>query len=190
GENAGRARDNLLRRPGRPRRSPGMAAATTHPLAHLVRHAAGACAADLPDAQLLARFSAGGDEAAFEALVRRHGPMVLATCRRVLRDWHAAQDCFQGTFLLLARKAGTLERPEAVGAWLHGVAARTALRARSRAARRRQAEARVPPAGAAEDADGLAWGDLRPVLDEAVAGLPEPSRVPFVLHYLQGLPVS
>jgi RNA polymerase sigma factor (sigma-70 family) len=167
-----------------------MATATPHPLSRLVRHVAAACAADVPDAQLLARFAAGRDEAAFAALVRRHGPMVLATCRRVLRDWHAAQDCFQLTFLLLARKAGTLERPESLGPWLHSVATRTALRARSQAARRRQAEAQVQPAAATEGPEDLVWRDLRPLLDEAVGGLPEPFRVPFVLHYLQGLTVT
>src|SRR5690349_21426934 len=97
-------------------------------------------AAGLPDRQLLERYALGRDEAAFGALVRRHGPMVLGVCRRVLRDGHAAEDAFQATFLVLARRAGSLLRPEALGAWLHGVAARVALRARAQAARRRAGE--------------------------------------------------
>src|SRR5688572_16202696 len=87
--------------------------------------------ADADDAELLARF-ARGDEAAFAELVRRHGPMVLGVCRRLLRDGHAAEDAFQATFLLLVRKARSLRQPDRLGPWLHGVAYRTALKARSR----------------------------------------------------------
>jgi RNA polymerase sigma factor (sigma-70 family) len=148
-------------------------------------------AAGLPDRQLLERYAGGGDEAAFAALVRRHGPMVLGVCRRVLRDGHAAEDAFQATFLVLARRAGSLRRPEALGPWLHGVAARVALKARAQAARRRawerQAAVRAPTAAAPED---VAWHDLRPLLDEAVGALPEKLRVPFVLHYLEGETVT
>src|SRR5204862_4327679 len=102
------------------------------------------------DAQLLARYVAQRDEAAFAALVRRHGPLVLGVCRRVLRDAHAADDAFQATFLLLVRKARSLARPERLGCWLHGVACRVAARARVEAARRRARESKavVPqPAG-------------------------------------------
>src|SRR6516225_7344650 len=92
------------------------------------------------DAQLLERFAGQRDEAAFAALVRRHGSLVLGVCGRVLRDWHYAEDAFQATFVTLARQAGSLRRPESLGPWLHGVASRTAARARSRAARRRVGE--------------------------------------------------
>src|SRR5262245_54502335 len=83
------------------------------------------------DGHLLARFVAGRDEAAFAALLRRHGPMVLGVCRRVLQHTQDAEDAFQATFLLLARKAGSVVRREAVGSWLYRVAYRAALEARA-----------------------------------------------------------
>src|SRR5262249_9023560 len=92
------------------------------------------------DAELLARFITRHDEDAFDALVRRHGPMVLGVCRRLLGDAHAAEDAFQATFLVLVRRAATLDRPELLGNWLHGVAARVAREARARTARRRTQE--------------------------------------------------
>src|SRR5579883_2343960 len=80
----------------------------------------------LGDRQLLERFTRHHDEAAFEALMERHGAMVLGVCRRVLHDDHAAEDVFQATFLVLARDAGAIRRPESVGSWLFGVAYRLA----------------------------------------------------------------
>ena len=84
---------------------------------------------DLTDGQLLTRFVAARDEASFAALVRRHGPMVLGVCRRLLRHAQDAEDCFQATFLVLARKASAVQR-ESVGSWLYAVAYRTSLEAR------------------------------------------------------------
>src|SRR5947209_6925957 len=92
------------------------------------------------DADLLGRFTAGREEAAFAALVRRHGGMVLGVARRALPCPQDAEDVFQATFLVLARKAGSIRRRESVGGWLHGVAHRLALRARGQDARRRQRE--------------------------------------------------
>src|SRR5215468_3522399 len=91
----------------------------------------------LTDGQLLERFLAQREEAAFEALVRRHGPMVLGVCRRVLHNAHDAEDAFQATFLVLVRKARSLLPREVVGNWLYGVAYHTALKARAAAERRR-----------------------------------------------------
>jgi RNA polymerase sigma factor (sigma-70 family) len=147
--------------------------------------------AALSDSQLLERYAGRRDEAAFTAMVRRHGPLVLGVCRRVLRDVHAAEDAFQATFLVLARRAGGVGRPEALAAWLHGVAVRVALKARVREARRRRVESRVAAKAPIEvSAEDPAWQDLRPLLDEAVGELPDKLRVPFVLHYLQGQTVS
>jgi RNA polymerase sigma factor (sigma-70 family) len=140
-----------------------------------------------PDAQLLQRFVATRDELAFEALLRRHGPMVLGVCRRLLLHAEDAEDAFQATFLILARKAARLRRRELLGPWLYGVASRTAARARVDLARRRNREQQVVPREAEPPDDSLIWRDLRPVLDEEVGRLPERYRAAFVLCYLQGL---
>lgn len=138
------------------------------------------------DSSLLRRFTATGDEEAFAELVRRHGPMVLGTCRRLLRDPHDADDAFQATFLLLARKASSLRQPDRLAAWLHGVACRVAVKARALAARRRERQQPLIDQ-AADTPDDLLWRDLRPVLDDAIRALPAPYRAPFVLCYLEGL---
>src|SRR3954454_12939149 len=92
------------------------------------------------DAALLARWRDRRDQAAFAALVARHGPMVLGVCRRVLGDFHHAEDAFQATFLVLARRAASVAKRESVGCWLHGVAYHTALRAGAAIGRRRSRE--------------------------------------------------
>src|SRR4051794_41263626 len=100
---------------------------------------------DLSDGQLLQRLATAGDAAAqaiFAVLVERHGPMVLGVCRQVLGDPHDAQDAFQATFLVLARKAGAIRKADSAASWLHGVALRVAARARADAARRRAAQRR------------------------------------------------
>src|SRR5205823_1967755 len=95
---------------------------------HLVRNVLENAAEGLPDRELLRRFAQQGDQAAFAELVRRHGPMVLSVCRRILHDGHDAEDAFQATFLILARKAASRKWRESVGPWLHRVASRLALK--------------------------------------------------------------
>src|SRR5258707_3800662 len=90
----------------------------------------------LTDGQLLEAFVGGGEEGAFEAILKRHGPMVLGVCRRVLRHEADAEDAFQATFFVLFRRAAELRRTGPLGNWLYGVAYRTALEAKSAAARR------------------------------------------------------
>src|SRR5581483_6607277 len=126
----------------------------------LHRHAA------VADGDLVDLYVRQHDEAAFEALVRRHGPMALGVCRRGLGDEHDAEDAFQATFLVLVRKAAGIRPPGMVGHWLYGVAHRTALQARRSAARRRAKEALAAPR-AETPADPLT--ELRPLLDRELA---------------------
>lgn len=163
-----------------------MATGRFDPVLRYLREAAPCGNAGLTDRQLLERFARRRDESAFAVLVRRHGPTVLGVCRRVLRHRHDAEDAFQATFLILARKAGTLRRPDALGPWLHGVAYRTSAKARSAAARRRAREAPFEDLPAAPSED-VVRRDLRDVLDEAIDRLPPKYRVPVVLCYLEGL---
>jgi RNA polymerase sigma factor (sigma-70 family) len=138
------------------------------------------------DGQLLEGFIHRGEESAFAALMQRHGPMALGVCQRVLGDVHDAEDAFQATFLVLARKAGTVRKYESVGSWLYGVAYRIALKAKAAAARRRRAESEMVMIPRAEAPTDAAWRDLRPVLDEELNRLPEKYRAPVVLCYLEG----
>jgi RNA polymerase sigma factor (sigma-70 family) len=140
---------------------------------------------ELPDHELLQPFHARQDEAAFHALLLRHGPMVLDVCRAVLGNEADAEDAFQTTFLVLAKKAGSVRKTASLGSWLHGVAYRTALKARARSVARQKHEARAPVREASEP-DDLSWREARRVLHEELHRLPERYRVPLVLCYLQG----
>jgi len=139
----------------------------------------------LADGQLLERFLAKGDGVAFEALVLRHGPMVWGVCRRALGDHHDAQDAFQATFLVLARRAASVVPRELVGHWLHGVAVRTALKAKGMRARRRAKETTVTempePVSAPRPTD-----DRLALLDQELGRLPRKYRVPIVVCDLEG----
>jgi RNA polymerase sigma factor (sigma-70 family) len=147
-------------------------------------------AGQLSDAELLERFVAGRDEAAeaaFAALVERHGVMVLGVCRRVLGNRDAAEDAFQATFLVLAKKASAIARREQLASWLHGVARRAALDARSRAARQKVREKRLGAMLPVEPPDQTIASELRAVLDEELARLPERHRTAILLCELEGL---
>jgi RNA polymerase sigma-70 factor (ECF subfamily) len=135
----------------------------------------------LTDGQLLESFLGAGGEAAFEALVRRHGPMVLGVCRRILGNAADADDAFQATFLVLLRKASIIRPRDLVGNWLYGVAYRTALRARAMAARRRakEKEVRAMAKPEARVDDGLE--EAIRLLDQELNRLPEKYRLPVVL---------
>jgi RNA polymerase sigma factor (sigma-70 family) len=155
-------------------------------LQNLRRAALARDGAGLTDGELLEGFLALRDGAYFEALVRRHGPMVLGVCRRVLRDPHDAEDAFQATFLVLVRRAAAVVPRELVGNWLYGVAYRTALEAKRAAARRRARERQVNdmPHPTVEPEPG--WQELRPLLDRELSRLPDKYRVPVVLCDLEG----
>jgi RNA polymerase sigma factor (sigma-70 family) len=143
-------------------------------------------AARSADADLLRAFTVRQDAAAFTEVVRRHGPMVLGVCRRVLRESADADDAFQATFLVLFRKAGTLRRPERLAGWLHQVALRTSkkLRAMRSARRGRQRELFDVPAG--DSPAEFIWREMRPIFDEELNRLPDKLRLPAVLCFLEG----
>jgi RNA polymerase sigma factor (sigma-70 family) len=155
---------------------------------HLRRAAAPREEPGLTDGVLLERFVSRRDAAALEALVRRHGPMVLGVCRRVLGNAHDAEDAFQATFLVLVRRAASLGRPELVGNFLYGVAYRTALKARTAAVRRRLHERQMMHRQQPHTEGPGPWEELRPLLDQELERLPAKYRVPVVLCELEGRP--
>jgi RNA polymerase sigma factor (sigma-70 family) len=143
--------------------------------------------ADATDEHLLEAFVARRDESAFSALLRRYGGMVLHVCRRVLHNSQDAEDAFQATFLLLARKAGTIRKQQSLAGWLYQVAYRLAIRVKAQHARREAREqqaVRMQPTPAGFE---VAWRELQEVLDEELHRLPAKYRDPLVLCYLQGL---
>jgi RNA polymerase sigma factor (sigma-70 family) len=156
----------------------------------ILRHLRGLTAdlaGEVPDGDLLARYTATHEEAAFAALVRRHGPLVLGVCRRVLGNTHDAEDAFQAAFLALARKAESIREQGSVGCWLYRVAFHTAVRARGQAASRKRVERQASPQPTTDPLAELTGRELLAVLDEELQALPERYREPLVLCYLQGL---
>jgi len=142
----------------------------------------------LSDRQLLDRFIAGRDETAFEAIVRRHGPMVLGVCRRAIADQDDVDDAFQATFLILVRRAGSIRDRDVLGTWLYGVARRVAVRA-SASARRRRGRERVM----AENIEvkdhrvaGAEHNEIRSLIDAELERLPTRFRDPVILCDVQG----
>jgi len=163
-----------------------MALGPTHLLLQHVRRLL--ASEPLADQQLLDRFASDRDESAFSSLVHRYGPMVLRVCRRQLRDSHEADDAFQATFLVLARKAGSIGKRESVGAWLHGVAYRVSCRLRMTMARHggpdrpwMEEQSSPPPA------EELSWREVCAALDEELQRMPAKLRGPLVLCHLQGM---
>src|SRR5262245_27387756 len=145
------------------------------------------------DAHLLDRFLSGGDEAAFELLVRRHERLVFGVCHRVLGQVHDAEDAFQATFLVLARKAASIAHGGAVASWLYKVAYRIALAVRTERTRRGHHEKPLDAAAeiVAAEATCLAeQADLRALLDEELSQMPERFRAVAVLCYLEGKTVE
>jgi RNA polymerase sigma factor (sigma-70 family) len=136
------------------------------------------------DRQFVERFLAAHDEAAFEALLRRHGPMVYRVCWRVLQQDQDVEDAFQATFLLLAQKLQTVRKQASLASWLHGVAHRVALKAKAWAATRSRHEHRAA-ASRTGPADDVTWRELRGILDTELARLPDRWRLPLILCYLE-----
>lgn len=161
------------------------------PLYNVLHYLAGMTAAqtlaEAADGELLARFTGQRDQAAFTALLRRHGPMVLNVCRRVLGQTEDAEDVFQAVFLLLARKAASIRKREAVASWLYGVAYRLASKARARRQCRHHHEKRAglrrQPHRQSEV--NAAWQQVQATLDEALWKLPEKYRAALILCYLE-----
>jgi RNA polymerase sigma factor (sigma-70 family) len=158
-----------------------------------IRKMVGDVAIEGTDRELLERFAAHHEEAIFEALMQRHGPMVLGVVQRVLGHEQDAEDVFQATFLVLARKAKSIRQRASLASWLYGVAYRLALKLKATAARRRARERRVAEmmAMTCANRDCLAiadpqWSDLRPILDDELSRLPQKYRAPLILCYLEG----
>jgi RNA polymerase sigma-70 factor (ECF subfamily) len=164
----------------------GMAAVQLDSVMRHVRRSVRPDTADRTDGQLLACFIDQRDEAAFEALVRRHGPMVYGVCHRAVGNHHDAEDAFQAAFLVLARKASSIRPRERLASWLHGVALRTALKAKAMTAKRRLREKQVMEMPEPEATQQGHWRDLQPLLDQELNGLPENYRLPILLCDLEG----
>jgi RNA polymerase sigma factor (sigma-70 family) len=141
----------------------------------------------MTDRELLERFAGRRDEEAFTQMVQRHGPLVLGVCRHILRHEQDAEDAFQATFLVLARKAGSIRSAEALPNWLYGVANRLATRMKAAALRRQGREVALVDTPTAEPGSGEELDHLGPVLHEEIGRLPDKYRIPFVLCYLDGM---
>jgi RNA polymerase sigma factor (sigma-70 family) len=154
-------------------------------LRHL-RTSTGPSQAGVKDGQLLEQFVNYRDEAAFAVLVQRHGRMVYGVCMRILRNTHDVEDAFQASFMILARRAASILPRENVANWLHGVAYRTALKARMLMAKRGNKERELRGRAALQTPEERLWQDVLPLLDQELASLPETYRIPIVLCDLEG----
>jgi RNA polymerase sigma factor (sigma-70 family) len=138
------------------------------------------------DQVLLEQFVSRRDEGAFAALLERHGSMVFGVCRRILQDEHLAEDAFQATFLVLARKASSICKQHSVASWLHGVALRVARKANAEAMHLKQPDARNTGALAPDPQAEVSWHEMQEILDDELEQLPDRYRLPLVLCYLEG----
>ncbi len=138
------------------------------------------------DGELLHSFATSDDQAAFTALVKRHGPLVLSVCKRILGNLADAEDAFQATFVVLARSAAKVPQKCSLSSWLHGVAYRTALHARRLLVRRRRHERHATSMVSINPAWEAAWREVQLLLDQEIQRLPQPYREPFVLCCLEG----
>jgi RNA polymerase sigma factor (sigma-70 family) len=138
----------------------------------------------LPDDQLLYNFLSGADEAAFAALVKRHGPMVFGVCQSVLGHAQDAEDAYQATFLMLARKGASIQKKRSVAAWLHSVAVRLARKhkATRQPLHPRASAPSLPPS----PVDELSWREVRQIVHEEIGRLPKSYQLPLILCYLEG----
>jgi RNA polymerase sigma factor (sigma-70 family) len=159
-------------------------------LDNALRHIRSAVAArqtgELPDRELLERYVAGHDETAFTAIVERHGGLVLGVCRRILRHEHDAEDACQATFLVLARKAGTVRKGDALASWLHAVAGRIARKLRAGAKRRACDDVSAADVAGPDTTAEMTWREGLAVLDEELSRLPATYRSALILCYLEG----
>jgi RND family efflux transporter MFP subunit len=162
----------------------------TAPLADVLRHlrmlVGWSVTAGQTDAQLLERFIVRKEEAAFEELTARHGPMVLAACRQLLREPQGAEDAFQATFLVLVRRAASIGKCDQLAGWLYGVAHRVAARTRAQKVRQSQRERQGVDIVAVEPSSQTSWDDRLPAIHEEINRLPDKYRLPIVLCYLEG----
>jgi RNA polymerase sigma factor (sigma-70 family) len=163
-----------------------MKASTLTAVVQHLRDLGGLEAEPSTDRQLLLRFAADRDGAAFAVLVARHGPMVLGVCRRLLGDAHAAEDAFQAVFLVLSRKAATVAWRDSAGPWLHDVAHRVAGKIKVGAARRARRESTAARCHADQRQEPRTTDALAVAVEEEVGRLPEKYRAPVVLCYLEG----
>ena len=138
------------------------------------------------DSELLQAFCVNQDQHAFAALVHGHGPMVWRVCQTVLRQTEDAEDAFQATFLVLARRACSIRKTDSLPSWLHGVAYRIAISARRSALRRTARESELRPGPTTDPAADASWREVQALLHEEVERLPEKYRAPFVLCFLEG----
>ena len=155
-------------------------------VSHLRRLASAPWVQERTDAELLAQFVTQRDETAFTALVARHGQVVQGVCRNILRNEQEVEDAVQATFLILARKAGTIQKAGSIASWLHGVAYRTAMNARKIDARRRRREKQSPARSPEQPVSEAAFREIQAILHEEVQRLPARCRAPFILCCLEG----